>query len=46
MVFQNKKLKAFTLSEVMLVLSVIGVISALTLPGIIQNTNDKQMKIR
>lgn len=34
--------KAFTLSEVMLVLSVIGVIAALTIPGIIQSTNDKQ----
>lgn len=36
--------KAFTLSEVMLVLSVIGVIAALTLPGVIQNLNNKQYK--
>lgn len=34
--------KAFTLSEVMLVLSVIGVIAALTIPGIMQNTQNKQ----
>lgn len=33
-------LKAFTLSEVMLVLSVIGVVAALTIPGIIQNLNE------
>ena len=32
---------AFTLSEVMLVLSIIGVIAALTIPGIIQSTNNK-----
>lgn len=38
--------KAFTLSEVMLVLSVIGVISALTIPGIVQNTQDNIAKIR
>lgn len=37
-----KKRYAFTLSEVMLVLSVIGVIAALTIPGIIQNTQNKQ----
>lgn len=30
----------------MLVLSVIGVIAALTLPGIIQSTNDKIMKTK
>lgn len=36
--------KAFTLSEVMLVLSVIGVIAALTIPGLIQNLNDRQYK--
>lgn len=36
--------RAFTLSEVMLVLSVIGVIAALTLPGVIQNLNNKQYK--
>lgn len=35
--------KAFTLSEVMLVLSVIGVIAALTIPGIVQNMQNKQV---
>lgn len=34
--------KGFTLSEVMLVLSVIGVIAALTIPGVVQNTQNKQ----
>lgn len=34
--------RAFTLAEVMLVLSVIGIISALTIPGVVQNLNDKQ----
>lgn len=38
--------KAFTLSEVMLVLSVIGVIAALTIPGIVQNTQDRLTKVR
>ena len=33
--------KGFTLSEVMLVLSVIGVISALTIPGLIQSTQNR-----
>lgn len=38
--------KGFTLSEVMLVLSVIGVIAALTIPGIMQNTQNKQTVTR
>lgn len=38
--------KGFTLSEVMLVLSVIGVIAALTIPGIVQNTQDKMALAR
>lgn len=42
----NKPQKAFTLSEVMLVLSVIGVIAALTIPGIMQNTQNKQAVTR
>lgn len=36
---------AFTLSEVMLVLSVIGIIAAMTIPGIVQNLNERQYKI-
>lgn len=35
--------KGFTLSEVMLVLSVIGVIAALTIPGIVQNTANRTL---
>lgn len=34
------KIKAFTLSEVLLVLSVIGVIAALTIPSLINNINN------
>lgn len=41
-----KMKKAFTLSEVMLVLSVIGVIAALTIPGIVQNLNDRHLKVQ
>lgn len=40
--WSNLMKKGFTLSEVMLVLSVIGVIAALTIPGLVQNLNDKQ----
>lgn len=40
--FKLNRYKAFTLSEVMLVLSVIGVIAALTIPGIMQNTQNAQ----
>lgn len=42
----KRTLKGFTLSEVMLVLSVIGVIAALTIPGIMQNTQNKQTVAR
>lgn len=45
MQIKHNLLKGFTLSEVMLVLSVIGVIAALTIPGIVQNLNDKQYKV-
>lgn len=38
------RMKAFTLSEVMLVLSVIGVVAALTIPGIVQNLNESGYK--
>lgn len=40
----HKKKKGFTLSEVLLVLSVIGVISALTIPTLIQKVSDDQYK--
>lgn len=41
----NSKSKAFTLSEVLLVLSVIGVIAALTIPTLIQKVSDDQNKV-
>lgn len=36
--------KGFTLSEVLLVLSVIGVVAALTIPTLLQKTSDAQLK--
>lgn len=49
MQFKEKRVsrdrKGFTLSEIMLVLSVIGVIAALTIPGTIQTLNNKQYKV-
>ena len=35
------KVKAFTLAEVLITLAVIGIVAALTLPGLIQNHNEK-----
>ncbi len=35
------KKKAFTLAEVLITLAVIGIVAALTLPGLIQNHNEK-----
>lgn len=40
----KSKLRAFTLSEVLLVLSVIGVVAALTIPTLIQKVSDDQYK--
>lgn len=40
----NKKRNGFTLSEVLLVLSVIGVVAALTIPALVQKVNDDQYK--
>lgn len=42
---RKASVQAFTLSEVLLVLSVIGVVSALTIPSLITNINDNQYKI-
>lgn len=36
---------AFTLSEVLITLVIIGVVAAMTVPSIIQNTNDSQYKV-
>lgn len=38
-------IKAFTLSEVLLVLSVIGVVAALTIPNLIQNMGDTSNRV-
>ena len=38
---QSKNLRAFTLAEVLITLTVIGIVAALTLPGLIQNHNEK-----
>src|SRR5574344_1306929 len=40
----NKK-SAFTLAEVLITLGIIGVVAALTLPSVINNIQDKQMKV-
>lgn len=37
-----RKQKGFTLAEVLVTLTVIGVVAAMTIPGIIQNTMEKQ----
>ena len=39
-----KKL-AFTLSEVLITLVIIGIVAAMTIPSIIQSTNDSQYKV-
>lgn len=43
---ENKvKINGFTLSEVLLVLSVIGVVAALTIPTLVQKASDNQYKV-
>lgn len=43
---KNKpKTKAFTLTEVLLSLTIIGVISALTIPGLLSNASDAKLKL-
>lgn len=42
---QNKKRKAFTLAEVLITLGVIGVVAAITVPTLMNNTQDKQFKV-
>lgn len=37
--------QAFTLSEILLVLSVLGIVSALTIPALVQKVNDNQYKV-
>lgn len=42
MVFYNKKIKAFTLAEVLITLGIIGVVAAMTLPSVINEHRNKQ----
>ena len=43
-IYQFKKQKAFTLAEILITLMVIGVISALVIPAVIQDTQDAEFK--
>lgn len=39
-----KKMKAFTLAEVLIVLGIIGVVAAFTIPTLMQKTQDRELK--
>lgn len=43
--YSYKKLIAFTLAEVLIALLIIGVVASLTIPGIMQNTQEAEYKI-
>lgn len=36
--------KAFTLAEVLITLGIIGIVAAMTLPGVINNSRSKQLE--
>jgi prepilin-type N-terminal cleavage/methylation domain-containing protein len=40
-----KKLKAFTLAEILLVISIIGIIAAMTIPSLINDTNKTELVV-
>jgi Tfp pilus assembly major pilin PilA len=42
----HKKIIAFTLAEILITIGVIGVVSAITLPSVIQNYKEKQTVVR
>lgn len=42
MLFKKKKIKGFTLSEVLIVIAVIGVVAAITLPSVINNSKERE----
>ena len=41
---QNSKKQGFTLAEILITLTVIGVVAALTIPTLLQNTNQAELK--
>ena len=41
--FQHDRLSAFTLSEVLITLGIIGVVAALTIPNLMQNAQNKDL---
>ena len=41
----NKKRKAFTLAEVLITLGIIGVVAAMTIPTLMNSTDDQQNKV-
>lgn len=38
--------KGFTLAEVLITLGIIGVVSAMTMPSLIQSTQNKELEVR
>ena len=44
MVFNTPKIRAFTLAEVLITLGIIGVVSAMTIPGLMSNYRKKQLE--
>ena len=44
--FKTHKLKAFTLAEVLITLVIIGVIAAMTIPTLMNNTNNQELVSR
>lgn len=43
---KKEKGKAFTLSEVLITLAIIGIVAAMTLPTLIRNIQDRQFKVK
>ena len=39
-----KRLKGFTLAEVLITLAIIGVVAAISIPSVIQTLNNKNLK--
>lgn len=43
--YKNKNNKGFTLSEILVTLGIIGVVSAITIPTLMNKTNDAELKV-